>query len=575
MGVREFGKYEWCGAYGKGPEKEKRGTSNPKPNIERRTPNTQRRTPNPAGLQTSGAAVWQRRLAAFAPAVASGALLGMSFPPFGLYGLAWVALVPLLGRLREVGSARRMGIEAYVAFLTTYAIAFSWPLAHALPQTALLSLAPLLLLPMALALPFALTFFVQNRLGARLGVFFFVATYLVVEGALSRGPLAFPWSLLGHSQAEALAFNQIAEWSGVPSLTLWVLLLNVTLSGALATSHRRRWSLLAAFALFLAFPFGLSRYLLDRLPAPQRHVPVGLVQPATDPLAWADVQDTTRVGDLLDLSDGLHRRVAAPPALLLWPETALPVGTTPEERADLYRRLQAWADVRRAALLTGAILPAQEADGPMAYFNSALLFQSSHPQARYDKRRLVPLAERVPFVDRLPWLEKLAIPAGGVAGYRPGPPREVLRVSAPGSATLDIGVLICFESVFGNAARRYVEQGADVLVVLTQDGWWGETAGYRQHLAFTRLRAIETRRAVMQVAVTGTSALIEPSGASAFETGWMERTARLADVPVYTGTTFYARYGDLITPLAFVIAVVLGGCALFIRKPAATNRSNL
>ena len=504
--------------------------------------------------------------------MASGVLLAMSFPPFDLYGLAWVALVPLLGRLREATSARRVGIEAYAAFLTTYAIAFSWPLAHALPQTALLSLAPLLLLPMALALPFAFAWLVRDRLGPRFEVLFFVAAYLAVEGALSRGPLAFPWSLLGHSQAEALAFNQIAEWTGVPGLTLWVLLLNATLASALTAARRRRWMLLAAFAALVVLPLGLSRYLLNRLPAPQGRVPVGVVQPATRPLAWADVQNPTRISDLLDLSDSLYRRETVPPVLFLWPETALPVSRTSGERAAAHQRLQAWADVRRVALLTGAILPAQDADGPMAYFNSALLFQPSRPPARYDKRRLVPLAERVPFVDRLPWLENLAIPAGGVAGYRPGPPREVLRVSAPGSDTLDVGVLICFESVFGNAARRYAEQGADVLVVLTQDGWWGRTAGYRQHLAFTRLRAIETRRAVVQVAVTGTSALIGPSGASAFETDWMERTACRADVPLYTGTTFYARHGDLITPLALLITVLLGGVTLFTRKPTAINR---
>ena len=377
--------------------KKKPKTSNPKQNIERRTPNAKPRTPNLARLQTSG--TWGPRLAAFGPAVTSGVLLGLSFPPFGLYGLAWVALVPLLGRLREATSARGLGIEAYAAFLTTYALAFSWPLAHALPQTALLSLAPLLLLPLALALPFALARLVRDRLGPRFGVPFFVAAYLAVEGALSRGPLAFPWSLLGHAQAEALAFNQIAEWTGVPGLTLWVLLLNATLASALTAARRRRWMLLATFALLAALPVGLSRYLLNRLPTPQRHVPVGLVQPATGPLAWADVQDPTRISDLLDLSDSLYslyRREATPPVLFLWPETALPVSRTSGERADVHQRLQAWADVRRVALLTGAILPAQDADGLMAYFNSALLFQPSRPPARYDKRRLVPLARARP-----------------------------------------------------------------------------------------------------------------------------------------------------------------------------------
>ena len=499
----------------------------------------------------------------FGPALAGGVALGLSFPPFGLYPLAWVALVPLVLRLRAATSAREVGVEAYAAFLATYAVAFSWPLAHALPQTAFLSLAPLLLLPLAMALPFALAVPVRRRLGVRWGWCFLIATYGVMEGLLSRGPLAFPWGLLGHSQAEALAFNQVAEWTGTAGLTLWVLGLNVTLGAAWAARARRRAAGLTAFALLVLLPFGLSRWLLDRLPAPQRHVAVGLVQPATDPRAWADIYDATRVDHLLALSDVLLDSAEAAPALVLWPETALPVGRTSAERARLYRRLQAWADRADVALLTGAITPTEAAPGPMAYFNSALLFRPGDERTRYDKVRLVPLAERVPFLDRWPWLEALAIPAGGVAGYRPGAAPHVLRVGAT-----RFGVMICFESLFGNDTRHLVEQGADVLVVLTQDGWWGRTAGYRQHLAFNRLRAIETRRAVVQAAVTGTSALILPTGATAFETGWMEQTARLAAVPVHAGPTFYARHGDFFFFLSIAVAALLGlGAAVRKEKP--------
>ena len=398
--------------------------------------------------------------------------LGLSFPPFGLYPLAWVALVPLVLRLREATSVQAMLGSAYVVFLATFAVAFSWPLAHALPQTAFLSLAPLLLLPLGMALPFGLAVPVRRCLGMGAGLLFLVTAYGVMEGLLSRGPLAFPWALLGHSQAEALSFNQVAEWTGTPGLTLWVLLLNVALGLALAAQTRRRAAWLIAFGLLILLPLGLSRWLLDRLPAPERYVAVGLVQPATDPRLWADVHDTTRVDVLLALSDRLLDTAEAAPALVLWPETALPIGRTSGARDRLYGRLREWADRADVALLAGAITPADVRPSPRAYFNSALLFRPGGVRERYDKVRLVPLAERVPFLDRLPWLEALAVPAGGVAGYRPGTSPSVLGVGETA-----FGVLICFESLFGNDARRHVEQGADVLAVLTQDGWWGADGG--------------------------------------------------------------------------------------------------
>ncbi len=484
----------------------------------------------------------------------SGAALGLSFPPFPFPFLAWIALAPLLMRWRQARSGRLFLLEAYTAFLVTFAVAFHWPLLHVLPRTALLSLGGVLFLPLLMALPWAAAAAVRRRRGLRPGLLALVAFYLVMEWGLSRGPMAFPWPLLGHTQAEALAFNQFAEYTGVPGLSLWVLLLNILFFLLLAERPGRGRSTVLLIAL-IALPLAYGVWRRTHLPPSEWTLPLAFVQPTVEAAAWADVHDTARVGRLLHLSDSLLEAAPRTPALVLWPETALPVLDSVEQVA-LYGTLQAWADRRGAALLTGAITRAEDASRAN-FFNTALLFRPGDPLTRYDKRRLVPFAERVPFVERAAWLEALAVPAGGVAGYRPGPRQTVLQID--GAA---FGVLICFESAFGDYARRYVGQGADFLVTLAQDGWWGRSLGYRQHLAFTRLRAVEARRAMAFVTVTGTTALILPDGATAFEIGWMKEEARLADLPLHTGATFYSRHGDWLSHLALGLALLLGGWLL-------------
>ncbi|MFV1981162.1 MAG: nitrilase-related carbon-nitrogen hydrolase, partial [Rhodothermia bacterium] len=168
-----------------------------------------------------------------------------------------------------------------------------------------------------------------------------------------------------------------------------------------------------------------------------------------------------------------------------------------------------------------------------------------------------------------------------LAPIQPAPrevaPREVApREVAPrefGSKL--IGVLICFESSFGYLARRLARGGADVIVVLTQDGWWGKSAGYQQHLAFNRLRAIETRLPLAQVSATGITALISPSGRVVSSMGWMERGSlswSMATRRFGSTDTLYTRFGDWPGPLSaiFIAFLILTGVH---RRSRTRNRN--
>lgn len=482
----------------------------------------------------------------------SGVALGFSFPPFPSYVLGWIALVPLLLRWMCADSARRFYLEAFGTWGIAALISFSWPLLHPKPVTALASLGGMITLCLIAAIPLGAAVPIRRKFGLLPGLAAFVAFTLAVEWGLQHGPLAFPWMLIGHTQAAAVPFNQMAAVGGTAALSLWVLLLNCF--ALLLVIRIRRRLMIGLLAFLIGAPALYGTLRLNTPPEPHAATPALLVQPGLPPDQWADVHDEHRVDRLMALSDSAlaHRPDTAEAPLVIWPETALPPHLAPPfpNRSD---RIQRWTNRQNVALLTGAIRRTEAPADSAIFYNSAVLFQPNQPPQMYDKNRLVPFAERVPFVDALSAVRHLAVPAGGVAGYTVGTEQPLLI--GPGFAA---GALICFESTFPAMGRRYAHQSADFLVTLAQDGWWGRSLGYRQHFAFTRLRAIETGRAVATVTVTGITGVIRPTGQSVQQTGWMDRTARWTALPHYRASTAFTRWGDVVSVLA------LGATGLFV-----------
>ncbi len=489
-------------------------------------------------------------LAGRSGAVSSGVLLGLSYPPFPFPYLAWFAFVPLLLGWQKHTDGRRAFLDAYLALLATFGIAFHWPLFHELPATALLSLPPLLVLPMWMALPFGLAHFLYRRRGMAAGVSGWIVLILLAEYGMRAGPLAFPWTLVGHTQAPVAAVNGLAALGGVPLLTLVVLLANAALFLALHRSVRAAIVPALLCLMLVAAPtiYDTVRQEEDRSHSHARvdrrhgYTRVAGVQPSVSPGEWADLDDSRRVTLLLDLS----RRAATSDStidLIVWPETAIP--PRPATRPYI-NRMQSLVDSTGIPILAGAITTG---DGDSAYRNSAVLAMPGLPVRTYDKVNLVPFAEHVPFAGTIPFLERFAVPAGGVSGYQPGENRRIFEIRG-----LRFGVLICFETLFDDAARNYRREGAEMLVAVTQDGWWGDSFGYRQHLVFNRLRSIETGLPMIQSAVTGISALIHPDGRVEQTAGWMERTVWTVDVPPPAGPPPYLRLGDWLTVLAAIAA---------------------
>ncbi len=501
-------------------------------------------------------------------ALASGVALGLSFPPFPFYGLAYVALVPLLIRWSRLPLGWMLLRETYSAFLVMAAIAGHWVLFHEQALTALTSGLGLLLVPLPMTLPFVLSALIKRRFGPTAGFVSLVALWLSLEYVMTHGPAALPWLLLGHTQAEAMAFNQFADLTGVGGLTLWLWLVNGVVFWAMnaRTTSARVGLGLGLTALLLA-PVLYGTWRLPQLEAPRDHLAVGIVQPAVSPHEWADVTSGARVDLLASLSRRMMQEPGtASPDLLVWPETALPVYFDARRQRQLYERLDEWVAQHDVALLTGAITrydsaPALTVEPVVArkyaevtpYYNSALLFGGAPATQQYDKIHMIPFAERVPLVEWRAALAALGVASGGVGAYGLGQQRTLFSV---GDGHV-FGSLICYESLFGDHARRLVRQGAEFLVVLSQDGWWGESAGYRQHFALSRLRAVETRRAVVMSAVTGESGVIAPDGRVTTTGGWMEQTADVVSVPALSAATYYTEHGDWLGRLGLFVSLLM------------------
>ena len=498
-------------------------------------------------------------LSSFGWSFTGALLIAFSMPPLGLFPLAWVALVPLIARWAVRRPTVDYARELYALLLTTSCCVGFWLLFNPDAAMAAMGGLSLFLTPIPLTLAFLAASVVKDRAGLHLGLLALGLNVLAAEFVTLWANVSVPWLLLGHTQVEAVEFIQMADVGGVLLLSVWVLLLNMTVFLALPRAGRpgerygERGASMALFTALVALPVAYGSIRTAQADVPAGYTRVGIVQPGVPPGEWDDQDATTKVDYLASISDGLLQRWApafadstAPPSrsraagelgLLIWPQSSLPYMGTDQGEQQLYERLERWCAQRDVALLAGATTGTAQADraqgtpeaGELA--NSAVMIRPGRPLLRYDQMR------RVPFAD---------VEAAS------GSSRVLLS-----TGQTDIATTVGFESMFGDHVRRFTQQGAGVIVVLSRNDLWGRSAGLYQHLQFTRLRAIESRRAVVLSTVSGVSALILPSGSVEEIAGWMDQDVAGIDVPTFRGETFYVRHGDWVGRWALGLALLV------------------
>ncbi len=403
-----------------------------------------------------------------------------------------------------------------------------------------------------------------------------IAFYLSVEWFWAHGPIAMPGALLGHALANQLYFIQFIDITGVAGLSLWILCINMLLLLIMERTHpfREYKSIAALLLLLLSAPaYGLWKLNSGIADPAAGTTRVAAIQPAVSSLAWSDEQDQSKVPFMMALTDSLLDAnlplKSKPPDVVLWPETALPVLTNHQD--SLLMNLMAWRKDKPFELITGAILRTTTGDPATSYANSVLLLPKQGAIQQYNKNWLVPFAEHVPFESWLAPLTNLRVDAGGIAGYQPGTKQPLLQLT---QTPTSIGVLVCFESLFGDYTRNNANNGASFLVTLSNIGWWGSQLAPAQYLAFSKLRAIESRRSLIINTVTGPAIIVDPMGNTIAQYGWMQRGVLLADIPHVSGHSFYVKHGDWLSLLGLVISMLLFICfAMAGSRPQSTSKT--
>jgi apolipoprotein N-acyltransferase len=515
-------------------------------------------------------------------ALGTGFLLFLSFPgTVGLWPFAWVALLPLLLAVRGVtpGSAARLGLLAgmvhYVSLL--YWIVIVLGKYGNLPFW--VSVPAMLLLALYMSSYLALFCVIICRIWGQNEIMVLWAGPLLwvgldyVRSFLFSG---FPWQDLAYSQYKALLLIQTVDLTGHFGITFLIVLVNSVTAllyilwrakistdspsnPVLALRIRRAWCFAVAPALSIiicVMGYNIMRYkqMSERInSSPTMRIAVVQGNIAQDQ-KWSPAMRFKTVDIYRQLSEQAAVQEEDPPSLLVWPETALPfiISDNP-----YFRRLQDFLVSEQGTwLLAGAPYYKQvgnkelQQKGEYLSYNSAYLFTPEGKIAgRYDKQHLVPFGEYVPLSRYLPLPGPIVENIGNFSSGRPHAPLSCQPA--------EIGVLICFESIFPELARNWTAAGANLLVNITNDAWFGRSSAPWQHLSMGVFRAVENRRSLARSANTGVSAIIDPLGKIAGISPLFQPFYYVADVPLLQGKTVFVSFGHYFGLACLLICIPL------------------
>ncbi|MFQ5901497.1 MAG: apolipoprotein N-acyltransferase [Thermodesulfobacteriota bacterium] len=496
----------------------------------------------------------------------SAVMLTLAFPPYDFEFIAWVAFLPVLLVLvnKKGFSPALTGFIWGIAFFsgTVYWVShsaavygnLSWPL----------SIAITLLLTSFLALYTAVFFQAASYLikaGGMYLLFGIPCLWVFIELIRARLFTGFPWVSLGYSQSLFIPLIQIADITGIYGISFLIVMVNSLLLKwflALKAGKNQRppkgmmsaETIIVISLVGISLLYGSYREKTVKMEMKGwRSLNVGIVQGnINQALKWDPAYQEQTMRIYRDLSlEGFKQEDRM--ALLVWPESATPfyLQSDREYLPQIYDTLKELS----VYLLTGTPAYEYTEDGTPLYYNSAFLLSPEGKETgRYNKVHLVPFGEYVPMRRFLPFVNKIV---EGIGGFSSG--KELINLSIPDA---EFGVLICYEAIFPELVRQFVEKGADFMVNITNDAWFGKTAAPFQHLSQTVVRSVENRVYLVRAANTGISAIVDPTGRIIVESDLFTRETLKGEIRLKRKgfKTFYTIYGDVFAWMCVVTSIV-------------------
>lgn len=507
-------------------------------------------------------------IAGYGLALSSALFIFLSIPKIDWWPLAWVAFVPVMIALHDTGrtgSLARVVLIA-LAFAFVSGVAKVYWIMETVMNYGGLNLALGLVSMAGVALVIALYALIFGIYAARtdwkspLFPLFAAALWTALEYIQTYVFTGFPWELLGYSQHQVLPVIQIANLTGVYGVSFLVMLVNATLAMVfIALRERTAWRapVIAMAVAWLAVigATGYGWWSISQVRALERMTP---------PVKVAVVQGSKEQGEkwseslyqrTVDVYRDLTRSVLPQdPEFIVFPETAMTFWLESPAYEIYNEQVRALTEEAGVPLLTGAL---GYRPGENDIYNSAFLLMPGRGiVGSYSKMHLVPFGEYLPIPSLFSFLSGLT---GAIGDLTPGDELTVMPLSG---YDMRIGTVICYESIFPDLVRRFPLSGADVLVVMTNDAWFGTSSAPAQHFSMAVLRAVENGTPIIRAANTGISGYISATGAVYGTTPMMVATTTVANVhPNRGGLTFYTRYGDVFALLCCVLAVVAAAMA--------------
>jgi len=517
--------------------------------------------------------------------VLSGLMLWQAWPPLQLSFLAFGGFVPLLIAEKVISdtykkyTTLKVWISLYTGLLIWNLTTTWWVGNASLAGGLFANLAN----PVLMTVPFMLARNTRKQFGNRLGYASLIFFWMAFESIHLSWELTWPWLSVGNVFAVHHSWIQWYEFTGIFGGTLWVWVSNILFflilynkiflaekNNAQNTTLFKKYLPIISLVLLLIIPIIISKIMYNNYTEIGKPVNVTVLQPNFDPYTEKfDIPYTVQMEKMLTLS---KQKLTDSTNYLVWPETSVQKDIWLDKLKyekpvrDLSKLIDSFPnltivlgingferyDSKDASITARQIItnraPTMLSD-TMYYdiYNTALQIDSSMLLPYYHKSKLVPGVERMPYPQFFKFLGDKAIELGGISGSL-GTQKE--RTVFYNKDSIGIAPVICFESVFGEYVSDYVSNGAELIFIITNDGWWGNTSGYRQHCLYGKLRSIETRRCIARSANTGISCFINQRGDISQATAWREDAVLNATLLASDEKTFYVKYGDYLARVA-------------------------